>query len=223
MKAIIFDLDGTLFAKPHIARHLVLANLFHLSMLKAERSCRGELKGCYWGEGADANSHLFDMMAERLHCTPEKVAQWYWDKYMPSMIKVIRRHYGKASWVPSLMQECRRRQVKMAVLSDYPCVREKLSAIGLDASSFDMVADAPSSGGFKPCAEVFLSMARRMEVAPADILVVGDRDDTDGEGARRAGMMFRLVDNSGEYDVGNDILPYLLPEEVVFDLFDLMV
>ena len=36
-------------------------------------------------------------------------------------------------------------------------------------------------------------IARELGVAPGRVLVIGDRDDTDGEGARRSGMPFSLV------------------------------
>ncbi|MCB9916751.1 MAG: HAD hydrolase-like protein, partial [Planctomycetes bacterium] len=39
----------------------------------------------------------------------------------------------------------------------------------------------------------YLEAARRLGVAPAECLVVGDRDDADGAAARAAGMAFRRI------------------------------
>jgi beta-phosphoglucomutase-like phosphatase (HAD superfamily) len=38
-----------------------------------------------------------------------------------------------------------------------------------------------------------LLAAERLEVEPAACLVIGDRDDADGEAARAAGMAFRHI------------------------------
>ncbi len=83
---------------------------------------------------------------------------------------------------------------KTALVSDYPA-EAKLQA--LDARSlFDVVVANGEAGGpcaLKPSPDGFLAAATRLGVAPAQCLVLGDRDDADGEAARRAGMSFRLV------------------------------
>ena len=56
-----------------------------------------------------------------------------------------------------------------------------------------MVFDVPSLGGLKPYKECFDKVAAMLGLDNSEILIVGDRDDTDGEGARRAGMHFLLV------------------------------
>lgn len=81
---------------------------------------------------------------------------------------------------------------KTALVSDYPA-REKLLALGAEALFDAVVANGEPDGpaGLKPSPEGFLIAAERLGVAPAACLVVGDRDDADGEAARRAGMAFR--------------------------------
>ena len=83
---------------------------------------------------------------------------------------------------------------RTALVSDYPA-EAKLRA--LDAHSlFDVVVANGEPGGpcaLKPSPAGFLAAATQLGVSPERCLVLGDRDDADGEAARRAGMSFRLV------------------------------
>lgn len=81
-----------------------------------------------------------------------------------------------------------------ALVSDYPASR-KLDALGV-RELFDVVVANGEPGGparLKPSPDGFLAAAERLGVAPDDCLVLGDRDDADGEAARRAAMAFRRV------------------------------
>ena len=42
----------------------------------------------------------------------------------------------------------------------------------------------------------FEKICQEMGLQPSDCLMVGDRDDTDGKGARSVGMAFTLVKNA---------------------------
>jgi len=81
---------------------------------------------------------------------------------------------------------------KTALVSDYPA-RVKLAALGAEAL-FDLVVAAGEPGGpprLKPAPDGVLAAAARLGVSASECLVIGDRDDADGEAARRAGMAFR--------------------------------
>jgi HAD superfamily hydrolase (TIGR01509 family) len=81
-----------------------------------------------------------------------------------------------------------------AIVSDYPAQR-KLEAMGL-LQHFDVVVangEHQAVRRLKPAPDGFLQAASELGVPPADCLVLGDRDDADGEAARRAGMPFRLI------------------------------
>jgi len=83
---------------------------------------------------------------------------------------------------------------RTALVSDYPA-RAKLAALGA-VPLFDAVVAAGEPGGparLKPAPDGLLAAATLLGVAPAECLVIGDRDDADGEAARRAGMPFRRV------------------------------
>ncbi|HEX6767605.1 MAG TPA: HAD family hydrolase [Polyangiaceae bacterium] len=83
---------------------------------------------------------------------------------------------------------------RTALVSDYPA-RRKLEALGASAL-FDTVVASGEPGGprrLKPHPDGYLRAAELLEVEPGSCLVIGDREDADGEAARAAGMAFRRI------------------------------
>lgn len=83
---------------------------------------------------------------------------------------------------------------RTALVSDYPA-ELKLRAMGAE-SLFDVIVasgEKHTPRNLKPDPEGYLRAAELLEVKPARSLVVGDREDADGDAARAAGMAFRLV------------------------------
>jgi FMN phosphatase YigB (HAD superfamily) len=88
----------------------------------------------------------------------------------------------------------RRQGGKTAVVSDYPATT-KLVGLGA-ADLFDVVVACGEQGGplrLKPSPEGYLLAAARLGVAPSRCLIIGDRDDADGEAARQAQMAYRRI------------------------------
>jgi len=190
----VFDLDGTLYDKRGLALRMVLRQLCHLRLLKAERDVRRAMAGTDFG-AADAFLGVFyNRIGEKTGVSPEKVESWYNDNYMPAMVDVLRCRFSLRPWVEPALRELRARGVRVAVFSDYPCAPQKLQALGFRPEWADAgVFDAPSMGGLKPCRASFLRLAAAIGAAPDDITVIGDRADTDVEGARRSGMSHILI------------------------------
>ena len=193
MKAIIFDLDGTLYDKSGLARRLIWSQLLRgkLSLLKREREVRKELRGRHF-KSEDAFYDAFFAQFDR----PESARRWYFEEYMPDMVAILRKHYRIAPWVETTMLELRANGRKVAVFSDYGFVQEKLKAIGFRIAWADYLFEAPALGGLKPCKESFKRLCQEMGMQPSDCLMVGDRDDTDGDGARAVGMAFEHIKNA---------------------------
>jgi FMN phosphatase YigB (HAD superfamily) len=88
----------------------------------------------------------------------------------------------------------------IALYSDYPLLRERMEALGLRPGSALRLYGPESFGAQKPSRRPFISIARDMGVNAGNILVIGDREDTDGAGAMNAGMsFFRLDDGRKRY------------------------
>lgn len=194
-KAVIFDLDGTLFDKKRLAFHLVMADLPYMFVLNTERKARKSLSGVRFEDERTYYETLYAEVAIRRHLSVKRVKWWYEHRYMPSMLKVLKKYYKQRQWVAPLMQELRAQGIKTAVYSDYGNLPERLAALGIDANLFDLLAEAPSMGGLKPCKESLMTVCCHLGVTPNQAIMVGDREDTDGESARRCGMDFTLVEN----------------------------
>ena len=184
IRAVAFDIDGTLYpirsialrSLPLIARH---ARLFY-AFGKARQALRGERPGaalrqrqaalvaCMLGVGTGE-------AARRI----ERVVYGQWP-----------RRFGRLqpfSGVAETLAGLRREGLRLGVVSDSPFTREKLSALGLQ-DGWDAVVSADDAGALKPNPEPFQRVARLLEVAPGEVLFVGNSYQRDVIGAHRAGM-----------------------------------
>lgn len=188
-KALIFDLDGTLYEPRHFALHLILSDPLHIGMLAAERKCRKRLRDRHFDKAADYYDALFLMMAGGSEKKAAKCREWFYDSYMPSQVRIIREKFGPRPQLKQLLTALRSEGIRTAVLSDYCFTAEKLAAIGLSEEDFDAVWESPQLGGLKPRREVFTAACKALGTAPGETAMVGDRADTDG-GATETGLGF---------------------------------
>lgn len=195
-KAVIFDLDGTLYDNSSLPRHIVIRSLFHLRMLYAERICRHHMSGRYYGGKGSTYHELFRRMALMTGKSEEKVQEWYWEIFMPLQVKMLKRHFCAKPWVHETLIRLREQGIKLVCFSEYSFIREKLRAIDINPDMFDFLIDAPTAGGCKPCRKAFMYVAAKIDVHPSEIVMVGDREDTDGAGAEACNMQFKLVPKS---------------------------
>jgi putative hydrolase of the HAD superfamily len=85
--------------------------------------------------------------------------------------------------------------VDVAVVSNWDCsLPEALAAAGIEVEH--VVASGPS-GSSKPDPGIFDVALAALAVAPGRALHVGDTEETDGVGARAAGIDVRIVDRGG--------------------------
>ena len=192
-RAVIFDLDGTLYDSARLPMHLILGDPLHVLMLQAERKSRSLLAGRPFPSADAFYQSLFEEMGYRRHCAPEKARCWYEGRYMPLMTQLLARHYTMRPSLKEFLHTLRQQGVKLAVFSDYGSVEEKLRALKIDPEWFDLVTDAPTVGGLKPAAESFRAVCATLGVTPSEALMVGDRLDTDGEGALSVGMPYLRI------------------------------
>ena len=108
---------------------------------------------------------------------PSRYLSWFRRKELIDEIRKFRANGGRT-----------------ALVSDYPAT-EKLAALAV-SELFDIVVASGETDGprrLKPDPDGYLRASQALGVAPAQCLVVGDREDADGAAARAAGMGFRLV------------------------------
>lgn len=194
-KVVVFDLDGTLYSRKGMAGRMMLGALFDWRLMLAERRTRSSMCGIWVGDKNRFYTTYFQQIAARVGCSENHVHWWYTTRYMPLMINVIRKHLKLAPWVRPFIEQCKQLGIRMVVLSDYGSTHEKLQALGLEEDLFDWVISAPEIGGLKPAPQLLVRVADRLGVSPRQCMVIGDREDTDGEMAKKTGATFYHITN----------------------------
>lgn len=193
IKLVVFDLDGTLYKKNGLARRMLFAAPKEWKRMLAERKTRKSLRGKWVQDEHTFYQLYFQKMATYGDASPAELQTWYFNHYMPLMVEQIRQYHQPVEWLADFINTCKEKSIQLVVLSDYGHVAEKLNALGIDKNLFDWVISAPELGGLKPAPQILLQVLEKMNIAPNQCLVVGDREDTDGQLAHSVGALFQLV------------------------------
>ena len=192
VKGIIFDFDGTLFDNSRIAFHLIFANPFSAVYLWMERLVRSNFAGRDFATPEKYYRAFFSKLGKVCRTQPELMRKWYFNHYMPRMARVLKKHYQPRPGADELLRLLGNQSsnLKTAVYSDYPFLEERMKALKFDISQKIHLYGPDSFGAQKPAPRPFLQIAKNLGLQPEEILVIGDREDTDGLGAYNAGMRF---------------------------------
>ncbi|MGH9941202.1 MAG: HAD family hydrolase [Pyrinomonadaceae bacterium] len=203
LKAIIFDVDGTLYRQGRLRRLMLLRLLkAHLTRprrgyatLKALRAYRNAQEamrqGDQCGGGGDLAAQQLRLACARAGVEADAmaacVARWMEQEPLDLLGGALR------AGVFELLRAAKERGLRLGVCSDYPASR-KLAAMRL-ANFFEVVVSAQDSEvrRFKPDPRGLEVALQRLGVAPHEALYVGDRMETDAVAARRAGISCVIV------------------------------
>ena len=210
-KAIIFDLDGTLYFRKGINKKIALSLLFSLPTLVSYQKARKKLFSVDCDSSKQYNLKLHSFAAENRFSKEkrkfdlEKRAangeNWYNKKFYPVFYKILKKYYKAEPFVSNLLAKINEQKIPMICYSDYSYVKERLEAIGIDPGLFTILLSSEDEGVLKPSARPILELCDSMDIHPSEILIVGDRTDTDGETARLAGTdYYRILDQNGKKD-----------------------
>lgn len=191
-QAVIFDLDGTLYNKSHLAYRLIVSQLFcgKLSYLKNERRIKKELRGHFFESKDNFYLNFFSRFEDI-----DTAKYWYFNNYLPTMVNILKKHYVLFPWVENTILSLKEKGIKIVIYSDYELVEDKLSALNFNLDWADAIFSAPELGGLKPCEESMRILCKEIKQDIHNCLMIGDRLDTDGESASIVGMPFQLVEN----------------------------
>ena len=197
---IIFDIDGTLYAMTQQVRIATLLNTFPKS-----KNFFKYLKIRHSQQGKDFGSK------ENLRCEINKLLanagiseDYEKNVFYPAFTKSLSLNRNRPQLI-EFVKYCKKLGVKTAVLSDYGIIDERLEALGFDKNLFDVRVSSEDFGAFKPISRVFTEVAEMLELKPQQILMVGDRDDTDGIGAKSVGMPFLRVSGKSNINFGREL------------------
>jgi len=199
IRAVGFDLDGTLYPATALYQKLIGRGLPNLRFLIAFGRVRRELRAMltapeFRARGIrgieELHRYQAELVAKRLKADPERTYQeietfFYTNAVAP--FAMIDPYRG----VAELLNQLRASGIKLGALSDFPCDR-KLELLGL-ANKFDVMMTSEETGFVKPDRASFDLLAQRLGVANNELLYVGNSEPYDVKGSLGAGMRAALI------------------------------
>ena len=199
VRLVVFDIDGTLYDQRCLRPKMLLELLTHclrhpgdlrvLRLISEFRRFREELAV---GEAEGIGKVQYQQPAERLGIEPSEARRLLDSWMLERPLKHLRpcRFVG----VDSFMRVLHRSELTVAVLSDYPAA-DKLAALGLEAD-LQVSAVDPEVDRLKPHPRGLQRVLEIAGVAAEQTVMIGDRDERDGECARRAGTQYLIKSSS---------------------------
>jgi phosphoglycolate phosphatase/putative hydrolase of the HAD superfamily len=195
VRLVVFDVDGTLYDQRKLRARMAVLLLRHLLKRPTEiglvrtisiyRRCR---EGIADEECGDIARLQYERPARRLgissQTVKERVDPWIYEKPLAVLPACRYPHVEK------VFEKIRDKGRKLAVLSDYPA-KKKVEALGLEAGFYVSATD-PEIDRLKPNPAGLAFLIEKAGVEPAAALMIGDRDDRDGESARRLNVPYLI-------------------------------
>jgi len=187
--AIIFDLDGTIYDKKGLKLFFTLAFLHKLPLMLSYLKVRKNNYGVDYGSKEEFQKQIIAELASKSSISTEKSKKLI-NLFMTKFVTILKHKYKPNSDIVSVIDKYHTKGTKIVCLSDFSMVKERLLALNIDINKFTLIKSSEDYGTLKPATTPFIKIAEELNISPSKIIVVGDRDDTDGEGARRSNMRF---------------------------------
>lgn len=196
-RAVIFDVDGTLYDQRKLAQKISLemlkfllahpTGLNDLKILWDFRKARE--KNAFLSDG-DIEERQFEWGAKASNVSVEKVRQvvQHWMFTRPLVHLEACCYPG----VRELFFRLKGKNIPVGTFSDYPA-KDKLQALNLEVDVMVSATDEEVDR-LKPDPKGLIVAASKLDAPVTECLFIGDRDDKDGECARRAGMPYMILD-----------------------------
>ncbi len=194
IRAILFDLDGTLLDRQTLVRNLIEDQYFRFSaqLSHVTEEDYSELFADLDQRGHTPKPLVYELMRNRLGfgTLPEQLANDYFAQYgrfcvgFPEMTETL-----------ATLKEC---QYKLGLVTNGATALQSSAIHALHLGPvFDSIVISESVGVRKPDAEIFHLSLKSVGVEPAEAVFVGDHPEVDIGGAQRAGM--RAIWKRDEY------------------------
>lgn len=215
IKAILFDLDGTLrFSRP--AGTQVFANRaaeIGLPISAADRLRAARWEHYYWAQSPDLlqdvetwdeQEDAFWLNYSRRQLAALGLADEKAAAHAPELHTFMKDHYKPEDWVPAatpqVLSRLREQGLALAVVSNrMKAYDEYLQEKGI-GHFFAFSLAAGLIGNWKPEPEIFHHALQKLEIRPEEALYIGDNYFADVVGARAAGLQPVLLDPQGIFD-----------------------
>jgi len=205
IRAVLFDLDGTLYRQGPV-RTLMALELLTLPLYgpvsaparwRALRAFRGAQEQLRERPATDQASAQLDRAATAAGLSRSETEALVHEWMQTRPLKYLR--FWRASGLDELLALLVASGVRAGLLSDYP-PELKIGALGL-AGRFNPVLCSTDAGigALKPHPRGFLRACAIWQLPPREVLVVGDRPEVDGAGAHAAGMPCVIIGRAARH------------------------
>ena len=219
IRAVLFDLDGTLYRQAPVRALMALETLTlpFANLTLAPKRWRALLKYRqaleYFrddrGEGT-VGPALLATTATASGLTVDEVESLVTEWMHLRPLKYLRM--CRVPGIDQLLDQFRQAGVVAGVLSDYPA-EKKLTALGLGGRFSPVLCSLdPEIDALKPSPRGFETACRRWNLSPGDVLMIGDRAEVDAAGAIAAGMTCVIIgraETPGLKSAGYFVMPSL--------------
>ncbi len=189
IKAVIYDLDGTLYQRKGIKFHFAYIFIFKLKLMLSFLKIRKNIEGQDFGSMSKLQKYQVSQLSMLSNKTEEESKKFI-EYFMQQFVFILKKYYQTEKQMAASINFFKMQNIPLICLSDYLLIKERLTAIGMNPNIFSLIRSSEEYGALKPSSKSFLAIADELQIAPANILVIGDRYDTDGEGAEKSGMQF---------------------------------
>ena len=201
IRAICFDLDGTLYDLKKQQRKLWKSILRHPIVLHHWQRETAAMRGV---RSSSIHRDIAEAVAKRTGRSPESaeaiIEQAIFVDYPAT--------FQPADLLPGLQEIFERLDrdgIPRAVVSDHP-TDDKLRGLG-QLDGWVGRFDCSALGALKPLPDGLNEVARLLNCTTAELVLVGDREDTDGEMAAAAGAISLI--RGRDWTNGKDLAPLL--------------
>lgn len=207
IKAIGFDVDGTLYESPPEMSIEVGKILIEKAAVALSQD-PDELADEYLVRRDEYRSNTKTLNSFGLD--GEKIFQEVWDAI------AIEKYVSKDPRLVKMIRELKKKYRLFIITNGTGRqVERKLKVLGLDYHDFDPRIYCYDQGWVKPEPSPFLAAIESLTMKPEEIVYVGDREDVDIEGAQAVGMKTILV--GGTSQIADTSI------ELVYDLTAILV
>ena len=204
IKAIFFDLDGTLlpldqtyFLKKYLKKIAIYATSFGLDPEKTVDGILIGTEAMIRNDGSKTNCEAFwEKFFEYLGKRREDLVNSF-DAFYVGGFKELREETQPNPMAVEIVKKAHEngRKVVLATNPVFPMVAqlERMSWLGLSESDFELVTAYENSNYCKPNPEYYKEICQKIGVAPDKCLMIGNDESDDMRGASLAGMECFLV------------------------------
>ncbi len=199
IKAIAFDIDGTLYPKRALDIRLAISSAFHLPFAIRYNMMRQRIREA---DGMEYHPPVSFEEFQRRECalmypgSDDRRLEWFREKEARVFHSAWERLFLSIRPFPGMKEALTKASGRyiLCALSDFP-IGVKLRALGVE-ELFSFKATSEDYGALKPSATPFIAMLDAISLPADAVLYVGDSERKDIAGAKGAGMRAALISPS---------------------------